>query len=142
MGIVSEKPGPLMQKTITVAVINGEKKLLILRRGSTAPWMPNRYCLPGGHIEDGESLEDGAKRELYEETGIDCYTKDFLGLNLYFGGGYSKIILILNLPAPDINLNWEHTDYAWIDSNDVTKYNLVPRLKSTISKLLAGGFIC
>ena len=30
------------------------------------------YEFPGGHIEPGESAEDAARRELYEETGA-CY---------------------------------------------------------------------
>ena len=32
---------------------------------------PNSWVLPGGHIDFGESLEEGVIRELSEETGIN-----------------------------------------------------------------------
>jgi 8-oxo-dGTP pyrophosphatase MutT (NUDIX family) len=31
---------------------------------------PNAWVLPGGHLDAGESLEEGAAREIFEETGI------------------------------------------------------------------------
>jgi ADP-ribose pyrophosphatase YjhB (NUDIX family) len=43
--------------------------ILLGRRGKD----PNRglFVLPGGGVEDGESLEEALKRELLEETGIE-----------------------------------------------------------------------
>ena len=38
-----------------------------------------KYTMPGGHLNDGESPLDGAKRELFEETGIAAKKLKFLG---------------------------------------------------------------
>ena len=50
-----------------VIIVNEEGKILIgKRRGSHAP----HYSIPGGALELGESFEDGAVREVVEETGL------------------------------------------------------------------------
>ena len=42
-----------------------------------------KWCLPGGAMELGESLEDTLKREIYEETGLKILEYAFL--HLYSG---------------------------------------------------------
>jgi len=48
----------------TVLIIENDMVLLTRDRGM------DMFILPGGGIEDGESQEDGAARELLEETGL------------------------------------------------------------------------
>nr|WP_319401525.1 NUDIX domain-containing protein [uncultured Carboxylicivirga sp.] len=52
---------------IGVIIENINKKILIgKRKGSHAPF----YSIPGGHLELGESFEEAAIKEIYEETGL------------------------------------------------------------------------
>lgn len=53
----------------------GEKelKILLIKRGKY-PYK-DMYALPGGFVNIDETIEDAARRELLEETGVDC---DFL----------------------------------------------------------------
>lgn len=46
-------------------------EVLMGRRGSDAGFMPGVWVFPGGMIEEGETPEECAIRELEEETGID-----------------------------------------------------------------------
>ena len=49
---------------------DGELCVLINKRG-TALFNPGKWNIPGGFIDYDENAEQCAKREVYEETGVD-----------------------------------------------------------------------
>jgi 8-oxo-dGTP diphosphatase len=52
---------------VSVAVLRN-RSIMLVRRGR-AP-SKGLYAFPGGRVEEGEALEEAARRELMEETGI------------------------------------------------------------------------
>lgn len=58
------------QVRIAVLVIALKDNSVVLARRKNTAYMDGFYGLPGGHLEDNESLVDAARRELYEETGL------------------------------------------------------------------------
>lgn len=57
---------------VNIFVIRNEKLLLGKRRNTAGD---GDWGLPGGHLEKNERMEDGAKRELEEETGLRASLK-------------------------------------------------------------------
>ncbi|MBT2682693.1 NUDIX hydrolase, partial [Bacillus sp. ISL-37] len=55
-------------------VINDEKEILLIK-GPSRGWE-----MPGGIVEEGESLKDAAVRETKEESGIDIEVLKFCGI--------------------------------------------------------------
>lgn len=52
------------------AIIWREGKLFAVKHKSKDGGEADYWCLPGGGLDPFESLEDGVRRELFEETGI------------------------------------------------------------------------
>ena len=68
-----------MIKTSRAIIINDDKLLVFFRRKMIDGKEIIYYAIPGGHLEDGETLEDCVIRELKEEMNIDVRIISYLG---------------------------------------------------------------
>lgn len=62
---------------VTGALIFGPKERVFLMK---SPKWENKWIVPGGHVEKGESIEECVKREVKEETGLSVFDIKFLKL--------------------------------------------------------------
>lgn len=72
MGYISELrklvgTRPVIMSGVAVLVFNDKQELLLQRRADSGDW-----GTIGGGMELGESFEEAAHRELYEESGLTC----------------------------------------------------------------------
>ena len=64
-------------RTAHVWIINDKNELLLQKRSASKKTHPNCWDISGaGHIKAGESVVDGAIRELKEELGVEAEEKD------------------------------------------------------------------
>jgi len=55
---------------LLIRINKGKIQVLLTKRGPNI-YEPNKWCIPGGHLNDGEVPINGGIRELKEETNVD-----------------------------------------------------------------------
>jgi 8-oxo-dGTP pyrophosphatase MutT (NUDIX family) len=87
--------------------------LLLRRAGGARDW---DYA--GGKCREGETIEECAIREVFEETGFRCgHSGRFLCRRVSDGTDYSTFHYLTDEFIP--KLSKSHTDYLWVKPSDV-----------------------
>jgi len=58
------------RRVAVVFLVDPQGRILMQHRDANAHVSPNQWGLPGGKIEDGETPDEAARREVLEETGL------------------------------------------------------------------------
>jgi 8-oxo-dGTP diphosphatase len=70
--------GPETPKLVVDVVIPAEEGVVLIRRGSDP--FEGQWTLPGGFVEVGETVEEAARREAAEETGLAVELAHLVGV--------------------------------------------------------------
>lgn len=120
------------QQVITACVfihkeIDGVEKVLLAKRALTKKFLPGVYELPGGHIEFGEDVVSGLKREVREELNMDIEVGDPFFVFTYKNDiKLSHSIEVIYFARfvddghePTINLD-DHSGYGWFAEDELS----------------------
>lgn len=99
-----------------LVVINAENQVLLVKR-DVAP-KKGMWCLPGGFIELGEGPEEGALRELAEETGLKGRNPILLGVRATPSAQYHSVLMVGYVVK-----NFQGTAVAGDDAADARWYD-------------------
>jgi 8-oxo-dGTP diphosphatase len=105
-----------------VVILNKEDHVLLLKRPAWIGWGPNKWAYPGGKLEKGESPEEAATRETFEETQLVVSSLKPLPIEIephltfYYTRNYKG----------KVEIDWEHVDWAWVPPAELGDYDLAP----------------
>ena len=107
-------------------VENEDSEILLLKRSTASKYGPGLWGFPAGHLEEGESPEQCASRELSEEIGENISVELIRHLapvrDEITGKIYEFYLFHLRWMGGEIRLNHEHTDYAWVNRHVYKHY--------------------
>jgi len=111
------------------------KKVLMVYNKDNSSW-----SMPGGVVEENETLEQAALRELHEETGLQGEVRDIVAINeCFFQNNNVHAIFITfrtELVGGKISIKYpdEISKVTWVDIPEANK--LMPYHKCGIGKLI------
>ena len=132
-----EPDGFKPQFHVSACYLEIDHKLLLLQRAS-GKLEPGKWGVPAGKIEEGETPDHAAKRELFEETGISLDASSLIQrLNpLYICKPSTRYVYhqfkVSLKKIPDVHLSDEHQNYKWVLSPEIEKLPLMDGAKEAL----------
>lgn len=121
-------------------IFNKEGQLLILKRTKTDDSQPEKWGLPGGHVDPNESHDNAGIRELREETGVCIDSKDANNIGSFVDEDvhieYYSFNDFCEQEYPITLQSEEHSEYKFIDLSDIDNYEFPFNMKENIKRLL------
>lgn len=121
-------------------IYDQQRRILVVKRSEDAQISPNIWEFPGGKCEYLESLEECVIREIKEETSLNVIIKDVL----YTWNDKSdrcRHIIGVNFECEMvgesiIKLTFEHSDFKWVNADEILLLNVTDGLKQDVIKYL------
>lgn len=127
----------------SAVIFDDQRRILLTRRADNGQW-----CLPGGAMDAGESIEETCIREVWEETGLHVRVTRLIGVYsnrdalIEYPDGNKVQIVVLNFEAEvtggEMGLSDETTEIGYFTMDEIEGMDLIGRHKDRIRDALLG----
>ena len=104
-------------KVAAVVLVHQDGKLLLVKRG-VEPAM-GEWAFPSGYVDRGEVVEDAARREVKEETGLDVELDGFVGMYSLAGNPVVLAVYSGKVSGGELRAGHDADDAAWVDLDNL-----------------------
>jgi 8-oxo-dGTP diphosphatase len=119
---------PMRPEVGVGAIVRRGTQLLLVRRGRE----PGRglWSIPGGRVEQGETLAEAVVRELREETGLDGVCGRFVGWAERIDPDHHRIILDfeVNADSGEAAPGDDADEVTWVELSRLGELDLIDGL--------------
>lgn len=103
--------------SVAGVVVRDDGRVLAIRRADNGTWEP-----PGGVLELDERPEDGAVREVLEETGIRVSVERLTGVYKNMSRGIVALVFLCRPLDGETRTSSESTAVEWLTPEEVRKW--------------------
>lgn len=132
----------LTHRIVVKAQIWRDGRLLIIKRAPDSDPYPGLWDVPGGSLHKGESVDEGIRRETFEE--VDLALSHIRPLTTWSTGELEDLVIGLSFLATTeteaVTLSEEHTDFVWMSPDAIDDYAFPPNLAKEIKWVIAKGW--
>ena len=96
--------------SVSGVITDDHGRALLIQRRDNGRWEP-----PGGVLELDESIEDGLRREVREETGLDVEPDTLSGIYKNMSRGIVALVFRCKVTGGQLTTNDEVTAFRWAD---------------------------
>ncbi len=129
---------------IVTSFIKDNKKILILKRSEKVKSMKGLWAGISGIIEKDETPLERAKIEIFEEVGIleeeirliKSIKEMRINSPQYKNHEWEIFPFLFESKKPNVKLNWENSEFRWIEVEELKNYETVPSLEKVLFNLL------
>src|SRR5271170_2095343 len=100
--------------SVTGVITDDHGRALLIQRRDNHRWEP-----PGGVLELGESIDDGLRREVREETGLDIEPVALSGVYKNMNRGIIALVFRCKITGGQLTTNNEVTAFRWADETAI-----------------------
>ena len=111
--------------SIATAVLVRHGRVLMVHRQPMRQAYPDRWGLPGGHVEPGERSDEAVSRECLEEIGVQVHDPLPIPMVVADTNLYMTAFLVTSWTGEPVNAApEEHDDLSWFSPNELTQLEL------------------
>jgi 8-oxo-dGTP diphosphatase len=105
---MSQAPSAVHSVSVAAAVVNEYGEVLVTKRRDNGHWEP-----PGGVLEVDESILDGLKREVIEETGLTIDPVRLTGVYKNMPRGIVALVFLARIRSGELSTSDETSRVEW-----------------------------
>jgi 8-oxo-dGTP diphosphatase len=107
---------PKHSVSVAAVIIDDQGRALLIQRRDNRHWEP-----PGGVLELDEAIEDGLRREVREETGLEVEPGPLTGVYKNMVRGVVALVFRCKPVGGDLTVSDEAAAFRWASADEVAE---------------------